>query len=125
MVFGCDTMFSNNVLADNRADLFGSGAMMYYSPHSRWINNTIARNTEGDGSGLLLAYPAMSQNIAVLTNTVLISHTYGISITEGNTVTLEATLWGNETDWGGAGKRRWLGQGMEQGRVTLAGGIEG
>jgi hypothetical protein len=99
-----DVNMTNNVIADNRADLAGSG--LYNLDSSlQMLHTTIARNGGGDGSG---AYIAGTLSNVTMTNTILVSHSVGITVAAGNTATLECTLWGtgawaNDTDWGGAG----------------------
>jgi uncharacterized repeat protein (TIGR01451 family) len=96
----------NNVVADNQADGRGSGVyVLKCSP--RLVHNTIARNDEGEGSGVYLDN-LTGQATMALTNTILVSHTAGITVTDGCTATLERTLWGdgawsNGVDWGGGG----------------------
>jgi hypothetical protein len=98
---GVGTMV-NNLIADNQASSAGSG--LYVSGGStRLVHTTIARNTGGDGSGVLV-----DSGTVLLTNTILVSQTVGITVAADCTVTLEATLWGtstwaNESDWGGDG----------------------
>lgn len=48
-----DALLANNVFADNRATSAGSGVYVHGSS-PRMLHTTIARNTSGDGSGLLL-----------------------------------------------------------------------
>ena len=104
----------NNVIADNRlrtnisTNFKGSGLYVYKAPSLRLLHNTIARNTEGDGSGICLGALWGTHATIVLTNTILVSHTVGITVEAGCTATLESTLWGagawaNGSDTGGAG----------------------
>jgi uncharacterized repeat protein (TIGR01451 family) len=100
-----DVKLINNVVADNRADNAGSGLYIAGSS-SHLLHNTIARNTSGDGTGIVTS-PWVPTTVA-LTNTILVSHTVGIHVSSGSTVQMEATLWGsgdwaNGTDWSGAG----------------------
>ena len=101
-----DVMLTNNVIADNGASDKGSGVyVLKCSP--RLLHNTIARNNQGEGSGVYLGN-LTGEATVFLTNTILVSHTVGITVTDGNTATLERTLWGdgawsNGVDWGGAG----------------------
>jgi len=106
---------TNNVIADNVADVAGSGLFIEGSS-PRLLHTTLARNGGGDGSGVYVTtyppYPLPGPGVSTmirLTNTIVVSHIVGISVTAGNTVTLEATLWGtgawaNIVDWGGAGQ---------------------
>jgi uncharacterized repeat protein (TIGR01451 family) len=104
-----DAALTNDVFADNRASLEGSGLYIFASL-TRLRHTTIARNSDGDGSGVHVAdssYLDAFSDVA-LTNTILVSHAVGINVATGNTATLEATLWGtgtwaNATDWSGAG----------------------
>ncbi len=97
-----DSTLTNNVIADNRAAVRGSGLWIGGS-HPSLRHTTLARNTGGDGSGVLVANAGSALSTVAMTNTILVSHTVGISVTSGSTATLEATLWGNGTDWDGAG----------------------
>jgi uncharacterized repeat protein (TIGR01451 family) len=98
----------NSIVADNRADHFGSGLFI---ENSSLVSRhaTIARNTSGDGSGLYVTGYVGGASTAALTNTILVSHTVGITVAVGCTATLEATLWAggtpwaNEANWGGPG----------------------
>jgi len=101
-----DATLINNVVADNYATTSGSGLYVGWSS-PRLTHNTIARNTGGDGSGILVASFA-SGSAVTLTNTILVSHTVGITVLAGDTAILQGTLWGigvwaNGTDWGGGG----------------------
>jgi len=99
---------TNNVVADNQANIAGSGLYMWASS-PRLLHTTIARNSGGDGSGVVVdAMQIVGYQTAALTNTILVSHTVGITVTDGNTAILESTLWGsgawaNGADTGGAG----------------------
>ena len=98
---------TNNLIADNRATISGSGLWIGGSkPSLRYT--TLARNTGGDGSGVLVTDAGSTHSIVILTNTILVSHTVGISATAGSTAMLEGTLWGSDSwangrDWGGDG----------------------
>jgi hypothetical protein len=99
---------TNNVIADNQANVAGSGLYIWASS-PRLLHTTIARNSGGDGSGIyVFGWGPNDWSIVTMTNTILVSHTVGITVTVGSTVTLEATLWGigpwaNGTDWGSTG----------------------
>jgi len=98
----------SNVIADNLAEITGSGLYVNTS-YPRMLHNTLARNTGGDGTGIHVRSGTLDEpGTVVLTNTILVSHTTGITVATGNTATLQATLWGsgawaNATDWGGEG----------------------
>jgi hypothetical protein len=76
---------------------------------ARLLHNTIARNRDGQGSGIwVLGTPEPDQSVVTLTNSIVVSQSVGITVTGNSTVTLEATLWGsgvwaNGSDWGGDG----------------------
>ncbi|NIO71782.1 MAG: DUF11 domain-containing protein, partial [Anaerolineae bacterium] len=105
---GSAATLTNNVVADNQANTAGSGLYMWASS-PRLLHTTIARNSGGDGSGVVVdATQSVGYQTAALTNTILVSHTVGITVTAGNMATLERTLWGsgawaNLADTGGAG----------------------
>ena len=52
------------------------------------INNTVAQNDGGDGSGIYINARAIT-----LTNTLLVSHAIGISVTQYSTVTINGIMW--------------------------------
>ncbi|MBN1315599.1 MAG: hypothetical protein JXA42_09035 [Anaerolineales bacterium] len=91
-----DVTLANNVIAGNRLDGNGLGAGVNVDEFTqcRFIHNTLARNSGGDGTGVYLD----TNSNASMTNTILVSHTIGIYAGESSTVTLEATLWG-ASDW--------------------------
>ena len=97
----------NNVMADNQAATVGSG--MYVGGSALQLrHNTLARNIDGDGSGVYVTADGPEYSTVALTNTILVSHTVGVFVDAGNTVTSEATLWGdgvwaNGVDWSGTG----------------------
>jgi hypothetical protein len=98
---------TNNVIADNRATISGSGLWIGGSTLSLQ-HTTLARNVGGDGSGVFVTDAGSTPSTVILTNTLLVSHTVGISITVNSRAVLEGTLWGsnswaNGTDWGGDG----------------------
>ncbi len=102
----------NNVVTDNTlTDSGGQGSgIKAFGASVRLIHNTLARNRNGDGSGLHVTddYWNDVYSQVWLTNTIVVSHSVGITVAAGNTATLEATLWGmdmwaNGTDWGGKG----------------------
>jgi parallel beta-helix repeat protein len=98
----------NNVVADNEAYNWGSGVYVRDSS-LHMVHTTIARNRNGDGSGVYTAegHPSIPTTVA-LTNTIIVSQTYGVRVAAGDTIALEATLWGdgawaNGVDWFGPG----------------------
>jgi parallel beta-helix repeat protein len=97
----------SNVIADNQAATVGSG-MYVESSALRLRHNTLARNADGDGSGVYVTDDGAEYSTVALTNTILVSHTVGILVEAGNAAALEATLWGagawaNGADWSGTG----------------------
>jgi len=97
------TRLDNNFIVENQVSEGGAGVFIEKAAPT-FRHNTLARNSGGDGSGILVGI----DSAAVLTNTILVSHTVGISVTVGSTATLEATLWGseawaNDSDWAGGG----------------------
>ena len=93
---------TNNLIADNRATVSGSGLWIGGSTPSL-RHTTLARNTGGDGSGVFVTDAGSRPSTVILTNTILVSHTVGISATAGSTATLGGTLWANGRDGGGDG----------------------
>lgn len=101
-LFHTDATLTNVLIADNHAGLLAPG--LYAKGSSpRLLHTTVARNTGGDGSGILVADDGGVYASVGLTNTIIVSHTVGILATAGNQAHLEATLWGNDTDWQGPG----------------------
>jgi len=91
---------TNSVVSDNRADDLGSG-LYIEGDSSLLLHTTIARNRDGDGSGVYIT--GITSTVA-LTNTVLVSHTVGITCTPGNTAILNGVLWySNTVNYGGEG----------------------
>ena len=103
-----DVSLVNIILAENHADSEGSGLTAVGST-PRLLHTTIARNTGGDGSGILVDKDSEGDlSIVSLVNTVIVSQTVGVRVTQGNTATLGATLWGtgawaNGSRYGGQG----------------------
>jgi hypothetical protein len=89
----------NNVIADNRANTYGS-AMWVAASAPPLMHNTFARNTGGDDVALYV-----DEAYVVMTNTVFVSHTLAITVAAGSTVMLQGrTLdWGNTTLHDGGG----------------------
>jgi parallel beta-helix repeat protein len=100
-LFYSSPSLSNTVVADNTAGQYGSGLSIRRNSSPRLWHSTIARNHDGDGTGILVHGTGCTVG---MTNTVLISHTFGISVSLNNTLDLAGTLWySNTADWGGAG----------------------
>jgi len=108
-----DSTLINNIIADNHADGSGSGlyiygASVFNGASAKLLYTTVARNSGGDGSGILITNRGIYYASVSLTNTILVSHSVGVSVTAGNEAFLEATMsgtgaWANDRDWGGAG----------------------
>jgi hypothetical protein len=97
----------NTVVADNRAGSKGSGLQLI-GGSAHFVHTSIARNSGGDGCGILLTEGTATPATAILTNTILAGHAVGICVDAANTAELEATLWGsgtwaNQDDWTGPG----------------------
>ena len=83
----------NNVFADNIVSNSGGGLSINGSS-AQLLHNTIARNSGGDGSGIMIIQSFFGPySVVDLTNTILVDHEVGISVTGGNTVTVNAILW--------------------------------
>jgi len=101
---GSDATLINSVIADNRAEIKGSGLYLERLSSYRLLHVTIAHNTGGDESGIHVTTDEYNQySTVIMTNTILVGHAVGITVTEGCTATLESTLWSNIPDWGGDG----------------------
>jgi len=101
---GGPVIFINNIVADNHADIEGSGLRFLdsssYPASGHLLHNTIADN-HGSGQGVYVG----EYTTLAFTNTIIAGHSsVGITVTAGSTATLEATLWygnGSDTDGGG------------------------
>jgi uncharacterized repeat protein (TIGR01451 family) len=98
-----DATLTNNIVADNQANIAGSGISIW-SSSPRLLHNTIARNTGGGGRGI---YVTNNSDVEMV-NTVLVGHSVGIYVAAGSRADLETTLWGsgtwaNTTDRSGPG----------------------
>jgi parallel beta-helix repeat protein len=101
---GSDATLINSVIADNRADVAGSGLYIERLSSYRLLHVTIAHNTGGDDSGIHVTTDESNKySTVIMTNTILVGHAVGITVAEHCTATLESTLWSNIPDWGGDG----------------------
>ena len=83
----------NNIISENKCDSGGHGPGIFARNSSaHLLNTTIARNTGGDGLGLIVGDIAAR---VWMTNTILVSHTVGIQTVGAGTVTATHTLWGD------------------------------
>jgi hypothetical protein len=104
VIGGGPVTFINNVVADNHADIEGSGLRFRgsssYPTSSHLLHNTIADN-RSSGQGVYVG----EYTTLAFTNTIIAGHhSVGITVTTGSTATLEATLWyDNGSDTGGGG----------------------
>jgi hypothetical protein len=93
----------NVIIVDNVANVRGSGTLLTGSL-SMFQHVTIARNTGGEGDGVLVISDGTTYSTVTLTNVILVNQTVGVTTTAGNTTTLNGVLWyGNGTNYGGAG----------------------
>jgi parallel beta-helix repeat protein len=90
VLVGPECTLIDNVVTDNSADVSGSG-LAIDRPARLW-HTTVARNSGGDGSGILVTTGAEPVSVA-FTNTIVVQHSVGISVTGGNTVTVNGILW--------------------------------
>jgi hypothetical protein len=86
----------NVVVIDNVAQVHGSGVLLKGAT-AHWRHTTFARNTGGEGSGLLVSNDGAITGTLALTNTILVSHSIGISLTPGSTALVNGVLWHNNT----------------------------
>lgn len=96
---GSDATLINSVIADNRADVAGSGLYIESLSSYRLLHVTIAHNTRGDGSGIHVTSEYNQYSTVIMTNTILVGHIVGITVTKDCTATLESTLWATGTAW--------------------------
>jgi hypothetical protein len=101
---GNPSALSNLMIVDNQVLPGGKGSGAYvYRTSPDLFHTTLARNTGGDGSGILFIY-----SNAALTNTILVSQTVGITVTSGSRINLQDVLlgsgaWANLLDFDGSG----------------------
>ena len=95
-----EAVLENNAIIDNRAGGHGSG-LFIGGKAPTLTHTTIARNREGDDSGLYVA----DNSALVLSNTILVGQGTGIIVEEGTSAELEGVLWyanGNNSGGGGS-----------------------
>ncbi|MEM7124695.1 MAG: right-handed parallel beta-helix repeat-containing protein [Chloroflexota bacterium] len=92
-----------NAIIQNRTDNVGAG--IYIEGSSPLLENfTIAQNTGGDGSGIVIETFGTEQSNVTLVNTILANQPVGVRVSGGSTATLTHTLWyNNQTHWVTAG----------------------
>jgi uncharacterized repeat protein (TIGR01451 family) len=89
---GANARLDNNVLSDNQAGTAGSG--IYVQGSTACLRHTtVARNGQGDGSGLHVTNDATAASSVALTNTIVADQDVGISVGDGNTVIADGILW--------------------------------
>lgn len=101
---------TNTVIADNIVSYGGAG-MVVAGAYARLVHTTIARNRDGDGSGIYVGMGGLHSAGAIsMTNSIVVSHMVGITVTAAppmmpeNTGTLDGVLWyGNGQNTGGGG----------------------
>jgi hypothetical protein len=97
---GSGATLINSVIADNRAEIKGSGLYLERVSSYRLLHVTIAHNTGGDGSGVHVTTDEHNKySTVIMTNTILVGHAVGITVAEHCTATLESTLWATGTAW--------------------------
>jgi parallel beta-helix repeat protein len=82
----------NNVFVDNATTAAGSGLWIGGS-QLLLLHTTIARNSGGDGSGVVVTDAGDTPSAVTMTNTALTNHARGISVTAGSDLTLNGILW--------------------------------
>ncbi len=94
-----EAVLENNAIIDNQAGGHGSG--LYIGGKAPTLaHTTIARNRDGDDSGLYVA----DHSAPVLSNTILVDQGTGIIAEEGSSAELEGVLWyANANNSGGGG----------------------
>lgn len=94
-----EAVLENNAIIDNQAGGHGSG-LFVGGKAPTLAHTTIARNREGDDSGLYVA----DNSVLVLTNTILVEQGTGIIAEAGTSADLEGVLWyANGSNSGGGG----------------------
>jgi hypothetical protein len=86
----------NTVIADNQASEEGSGVYIVSAYSVQLLHTTLAKNSGGDGSGVLIGDYALidsGPSTMTITNTILVSQSVGLGITGGSTVTVNSILW--------------------------------
>jgi len=86
----------NNAILDNRSSVNGEGSGLWIGGSKlHLLQNTLARNTGGDGSGIFVTDAGSTPTTLVMTNTLIAGHGIGISVTAGSEVDINGVLWFN------------------------------
>jgi hypothetical protein len=86
------SLLTNNVFLGNQASVRGSGLWIGGS-EPLLLHTTFARNSGGDGSGIMVTDAGVTHSTLMMTNTILADHTVGISLTTGSAATINGILW--------------------------------
>jgi parallel beta-helix repeat protein len=86
----------NTVIAGNQASLEGAGVFIPSGGAVHLLQNTLAHNSGGDGSGMTLGwydYQSPGASSVVMTNTILANQEVGIRVADSSNLTLNGVLW--------------------------------
>lgn len=90
------SVLTNNVIMDNLASVDGEGSGLWLGgSEPLLLQTTLARNTGGDGSGVMVTDAGSTATTLVMTNTLVADHSIGISVTAGSQVDMDGVLWFN------------------------------
>lgn len=90
------SVLTNNVIMDNLASVDGEGSGLWIGgSEPLLLQTTLARNTGGDGSGVMVTDAGSTPTTLVMTNTLVADHSIGISVTAGSKVDMDGVLWFN------------------------------
>jgi hypothetical protein len=100
-----DATFTNNVISDNTISQYAAGVLVGGSDPV-FEHTTIARNSGGDGSGIMIIDTEGTPSHVGLNNSIIVSQTVGVKVTApfGNVADLDGVLWfKNTANTGGGG----------------------
>jgi hypothetical protein len=89
-------VLTNTVIADNQAGLGGAGVFIPSGSAVHLLHTTLARNTGGGDSGLMLGWYSWQQpgaSTVAMTDTILAYQGVGIRVSDDSTLTANGVLW--------------------------------
>ncbi|MEJ2601171.1 MAG: hypothetical protein P8Z00_22765 [Anaerolineales bacterium] len=90
------SVLTNNVIMDNQSSANGEGSGLWIGGSTlRLLQNTLARNTGGDGSGIFVTDAGSTHSTLMMTNTLIADQSIAISVTADSEVDVNGILWFN------------------------------
>ena len=85
---------TNNVFMDNQVGTNGQGSGLWLGGSDPLLlQTTFARNSGGDGSGIMVTDAGSTATTLVMTNTIISDQSIGVSVTAGSSANLDGILW--------------------------------